>query len=220
MHIAIITCNAYKDAWPGFLEMQKRYWPTCPYETLIVADDPNAEEPEPWCHVVARHAKHTMEHRNHEDILVMQEDFFFTEPVRQDLILEGLYWFRYWNAGACRVYPSPGANGTWDHDRWGFVAKHTRYRINCQATIYRADYLYDIASNCGTTPSDFEVWGSEYSDKLGDMVLAFNYNAQPWPMNYLCSGITRGQWNPDTKRLFDANDISVDWSKRGFYQDA
>lgn len=218
MHIAVISCNAYRDAWPGFLELLHRFWPEHPEVIFLTEEEKDEDSFHAWCGIVARHAKHVMDHvYTHDPILLMQEDFFLTAPVHQWLIDQALYWMRFWNAGACRLYPMPGADGTWDDDRWGFVRKSTRYRINCQAAIYRPDYLYDIATHCGTTPSDFEIWGTEYADTLPDMVLACYRESKPWPMEYLCSGISRGQWNPDTKPLFEANGIEVDWAKRGFY---
>lgn len=33
--IVVSTCDAYRDLWPAFFALFKRYWPDCPYKIVL-----------------------------------------------------------------------------------------------------------------------------------------------------------------------------------------
>lgn len=208
MRIAVLTCEKYADAWPAFTALFRKFWPDCPYPMAFHSDRPG----ESWCSVLARCAK-----ESDEAVIVMQEDMFLNAPVRQELIEYALEQMGIHGAGCVRLYPCPGSNQDYGDPYFGIVKKGTKYLISCQASIFRADYLYTIASQCDDhgEASSFEIQGSWIANGLPDTVLAFNRDVKPWPIVYIASAISRGLWNPDAIRLCEANGIPLDLSMRG-----
>lgn len=210
MRVAVITCEAYSDAWKPFSALFDKFWPDCPYPLTIHSE---AYQGEPWCSVVARCAKEA----GTDPVLMMLEDFFLTAPVQQDLVAHGLNLLDALGAGCVRLYPSPGANDECGDPYFGTVTPGTVNRISCQAAIWNPSYLYDIAVHSMSTTSeagDFENLGTPYSNTKPQPVLAFKAEVKPWPMNYLCSAISRGLWDPNAIKLCETNGIEIDRSRR------
>ena len=231
MRIAVISCWKYRDAWRSFLDLMCKFWPDRPYNAVLITDEyeDNREFIEgldtppvfltrgkSWCQGLAEFCSQTS-----EPFLLMQEDFLLNAPVRQELVERGLKILERDNVGAVRLYPCPGSTESISSENpyYGRVARHTRYRTSCQATIWKPEYLHAIASRFNT-PAEFEIDGSAWaSQHLPAEVWAFKREVKPWPMEYLCSAIGRGLWSQDAKKLCDLHGIEVDWSMRGF-QDA
>jgi len=209
VRVAVITCAAYRDAWDPFLALVKHFWPDCPYPITFHSDRAG----EPWCGVLLRSAL-----ESDEPLMVFQEDFFLTAPVQSDLVARGWELLESRGAGCVRLYPCPGAVEDFGDPHFGRIPRGTAARISCQVAIWQPDYLAEIARYCLNTTTgeagDFENRGTPFSDTLPVPVLSFKREAQPWPLEYLVSGIDRGYWNPDAKRLCDQLGIAVDWSLR------
>lgn len=223
MRLAVASCWAYRDCWKPFVEVLKQFWPDCPYRTVLITE--MLEHPvsnlfhgafvagrdKNWCECVGSFAA-----QSKEPILLLQEDFWLSAPVQQHLIerAESLV-----NQGAAcvRLYPCPGADQPSADPYFGEVSRDADYRISCQAAIWRPDYLANIASHCeGGTAASFELEGTPFSRTLSDPVLAYNREMPPWPLEYICTSVVRGKWNPDAKILCDKYGIDVDWSLRPF----
>jgi hypothetical protein len=197
---------AYQDAWDPFLRLFKKFWPDCPHELLLITDRdrPGAS----WCSVVADFAA-----RNKGAVMLLQEDFFLTAPVNNRLVDAAILEMQVRNAAMVRLYPCPGGDVDYGSRYFAEIPKGARYRVSCQASIWNSSVLYEIASHCNTA-ADFEIDGTAISERFDEPFLAFKREAKPWPIEYLCSGISRGKWNPDAKRLFEQHGISADYSLR------
>lgn len=208
MRIAVITCDAYKDAIPPFKELFDKFWPDCPYSVSIYSE---AFTGEAWCAVVKRCAEEA-----NEPILMMQDDAWLTAPVEGHLVKRGLELLESQNAGCVRLYPSPGGTVDFADEHFALVPKGTVNRISCMPAIWTAHYLYEIARRSYWTTGeagDFENLGTPASDDMTEPVLAFKRDATPWPMQIL-NAIARRMWNPDAIRLCQQYGIPVDRSKR------
>lgn len=214
MKIAVITCRAYSDAWQPFTQLFYKFWPDCPYELGIYHDRPG----ETWCSVIARTALDSS-----EELLILQEDFFLTAPTQQSLVEHGLKLLNETGAGCVRLYPCPGGIKEFGDPYFAIVPRGTRFRISCQAGIWNKDFLYRVACGSMSTTGeagDFENLGSLFADELQPEVLAFKREITPWPVQYLASAITRGQWNPDAIRLCEEHGIPLDRSQRSVAREA
>jgi hypothetical protein len=220
MKLAMISCQAYSDAWPAFSGLVKHFWPNHPSMMIVTDkigfDDINGftsafvGKSDNWCGILAEWAA-----LQDEPVLLMQEDFFLNAEVRPDLIEHGLEQMEKRGAGCVRLYPCPGGDEEYGDPHFAIVPHGVRYRTSCQAALWRPSYLREIAIRF-KTPAEFEIKGTEFSNLLAMPVLAFKRNVQPWPLSYLCSAISRGEWNPAAKDLCDSLNISVDWTRRRF----
>lgn len=205
-------------------ELFRRFWKDCPYPVTLLTDryEPDQQLP---IDDVAMHANPTwcgvlcdfLRQHGDEPILMLLDDFFFMAPVEQRLIDDAVNEFERWKAGCIRLYPCPGADGEYGHERIGTVDKGCRYRIACQPAIWDPAFLYDIASRFGSA-ADFEIQGTEYALGLPQPILAFKRDIEPWPIRYILA-IRQGVWNPHAHKLCEVLNISVDWSFRPMSSD-
>jgi hypothetical protein len=150
-----------------------------------------------------------------EPILMFQEDFFLTETIRTWIIQRALLEFRRLNAGCVRLYPMPGADGEYGNSEFGCIPAGTPYRISCQAAIWDPQYLANICE-VGGMAMHFEINGSNFSNTLPQPVLGWKRDVKPWPLEYICSAISAGRWDPNAKKLCDSLGIEADFSMRAF----
>ncbi len=223
MRVAVITCNAYRDALKPFFELFRRFWPNCKCQISLVTDHLNYRSDVPsnvqvceygktWCGNFGQFAKENPE----EPILMLQDDFWLNAPANEDLIMQGLELLKD-NVGAVRLYPCPGADFYFDDEPFGGVYRSSRYFISCQATIWDPQFIQEIAQ-CDRTglARDFELDGTAWAQRYSSRdVMAFRRDQKEWPINYLCTAIVRGQYLPSAKELCDKYSIVADFS-RGF----
>ena len=232
--IGVISCYAYRDTWKPFFSLFRKFWPFCPYPVYLLSDilesfdyvrhlshKSGPEEMfcwpnETWCGIAAKFAEQAIE--RHELILLIQDDFFLSAPPVPYLIERAAHRLIDRNAGCVRLYPCPGADAPDDppDPHYGLVSPGAPYRISCQVALWRPDYLLQIASHTRNTPADFEIKGSNFSNSLPDPIYAFNRDVQPWPIQYLCSAISRGKWTKEAREFCRRHDVSrhLDWSMR------
>jgi hypothetical protein len=208
MRVAVITCDAFRDAWEPFRALFTKFWPECPYPVTWYSDNGTAS----WCSVVLGCAN-----ESNAPILLLQEDFFMSQPVRQSVVEHGLRLMMLRNAGALRLYPSVGGIDDIGDPYFAAVPRGTRYRLSCQASIWNPEYLAEIARRSMETTSeagDFENLGGPQGDLLPNEVLAFKRDLKPWPFEYIATAIVRGRWNPDALKLCAEHGIAIDTSRR------
>lgn len=226
MEVIVPTCSGYRDTWEPMHRLLDTYWPDCPWPIRVVTDirpgdageDPFA--PFPGGIAVGRDRGWTgnlvaaLRDRDARSvILLLQDDFFLTARVRTDVLHAAARLVASDpEVGCLRLYPCPGpADGVERGEvlglPWGEVWPGEAYRISCQAALWRVGYLRRALA-CGTTAMEFELTGSQRCGAWPERVLGLlRGNPLPWPLEYLCSGITRGRWNPDALRLMEANGI-------------
>jgi len=222
VRLVVNSCWKYRDAWKPFFALLDKFWPnhTIPtlitdiYETDFLENAVHIFEGgalQTWCQLISQYACSTT-----EPILLFQEDFFLTAPVNESLIFHGLDQMKMYNAGCVRLYPCPGGDRHYGDNYFATVDREAPYRTSCQAAIWNPQYLCRIADASKGTAFSFEIVGTAYAQAHADTVLAFKREVQPWPLQYLCSGISAGLWNPDSKKLCDLHGIQNDWSMRPF----
>lgn len=223
MLIAVVSCFKYRDAWCPCFALLDNFWPDCPYEKWLITDymsnqhNPGtlwfqAGEHRSWCESIALFTK--LKAVKDQSILLLQEDFFLNAQVHQDMIEHGLEQMKAREAGCVRLYPCPGADLDSGDSYFGDVSGSAKYRISCQAAIWNPRYLNRIAHGARGSATDFEINGTPLSLEIAQPVLAWKREIEPWPIQYICSAISRGKWNPDAKILCDKEGIAVDWSMR------
>lgn len=206
MRVVMISCPAYRDTHAPFFALLEKFWPDREYPFEMVSEEGDRRN---WCASLVHYAR-----QYDEPLMIMQDDFFLTSPVENLLIEKALEHMKERNAGMLRLYPCPGSNLDYGDENFGIVQKGSEYRISCQASLWMPRYLATIASQC-TTPWDFEIRGTQVSDALPDEVLATRRESEPWPINYYCSAIGRGLWNPGALEHCKKHGIPVDTSLRG-----
>lgn len=224
MKIGVVSCEKYRDAWEPFVKLFRKFWPDCPYDTCILTDYSNQWEidgvrlspicqPKSWAQIVAAWAENASI-KKHDAVLVLQEDFFLNAPVNQSLIERGVEVLKARDAAMVRLYPCPGGEKDYGDSHFAEIPKGTRYRVSCQASLWEPSVLCWIASHCDT-PGEFELDGTELSNRVDRPFLAWKREVTPWPMQYYCSAISRGKWEPAALEFCRQQGVEVDTSMRG-----
>lgn len=242
MKILVPSCAPYADAWPGFMGCLRHFWHNCPYPVFFVTD-PMRGEPEPPAGAFSvaggfddgprswsrRLATALLTLGADEPVLLMQEDFFLSSSVAEDVVLDACVLLSrplsglQPPVGCVRLFPCPGSDGAnassedldIDTDGFGFVTRSADYRVSCQAAVWRPEALLSILMVDDVhTAADFEIVGTHWSRRLRWTFLAWQRELKPWPLEYICSAISRGRWNPDAIALCKRLGIELDISRR------
>lgn len=223
MDIVVASCAAYSDAWVPFVGLFRKFWPDCPYRLCLVTD----RLAEPWAGDVAIEIGQDLgwgpnlvaglrKLGGSPHVLLMQEDFFLSAPVRTDVVARALAVMRESNHNACfRLFPCPGPDMALN-DWYGLVKHDAPYRVSCQSAIWLRSELEFMAHEMPTA-AHFEIEGTCKSAKRCGCLRFFSTlrtESSLWPLQYYCSAITRGQWEPDAVAFARAQGVSVDTSRR------
>lgn len=216
MRVVVASCFKYRDTWKPFLALFERFYggpitlltdrierEVFPHWVTLHLEDGS------WSEMLAKYAR-----KQSEPILLFQDDFFLTDTVIKSVVHEAEKEMRRWNAGCVRLYPCPGGIQEYGNPYFAEVPKGTEYRISCQASLWKPEYLATLARLAGGKAMHFELLGNHYANSLDEPVLAFKREVYPWPMEYLCSAISKGKWNPDAKVLCDSLGIEADFTQR------
>lgn len=227
MKVVVISCARYADCWKPFFYFFQHYYADYAVRPVLVTDDGATEEwatindgrvsrfaaQGDWCNILRTYVG---SQKPEEAILLIQEDMWLTRSVDKEKIAHAISQMRAMGAGCVRLYPCPGADTEYGDPYVGAVRYGTLYRVSCQPAIWTAGYLLKVLRGVSGTAADFEIHGTKVAEKLEEPVLAWKRDAEPWPLEIICSAVSRGKWSRDAKKLCDDHGILVDWEKRGF----
>lgn len=225
MQIVVASCGKYSDAWGPFVDLFHKFWPECSYPLNLITDYQTA----PWKgdkaielgqdlgwgnNLIAGFRKL----ENPQYVFLFQEDFFISNFVDTDKVKMALCEMRMNPNIACfRFYPCPGPD--FPLTNWfGLITQKAPYRVSCQAAIWRRQELELLLRDCNTA-ADFEIMGTQKSQNRCACIKYYSVNRDDpakWPLQYYCSAITRGAWNPDAVAYVKAQGIAIDTTKRPF----
>lgn len=220
MKIVVPTCRSYWDAAVPFLHLLERFWPNHPETIVVVGSGPGDQAVATSAQILAvddqgfssntlgvLHAIATI--NPNEPVLLLQEDFFLTEPVDEDYIKECEDILRHDATVACiRLYPCPGADHPWKGKTIGIIDQQADYRVSCQATMWRCSELVATMRE-GEDPTAYELSGTARCRNDGRLFLGWLREAKIWPIHYICSAISRGEWEPGALEWCRTNGIDV-----------
>lgn len=202
----------------------RKFWPDCPYRLCLITDRLSAS----WsgdaavevgsdlgwgANLMVGMAK--LGYPRH--VLLMQEDFFLSAPVKTDEIKRALSIMLESGNNACfRLYPCPGPDVPLDRG-YGLIGHNAAYRVSCQAAIWHRPEL-EVLAHDARTAAEFELVGTPRSTKRCGCLRYFSVLRDPdpsnWPMHYYCSAISRGEWEPDAVAFARAQGVPVDTGRR------
>lgn len=231
--ILVNSCDSYEDLWNPFFTLLQRYW--FPLDCEIVLNTETKEYTFPGLNLRVSHCNST-DYGNRmlqalsgvqtKYVLLLLDDFFVREPVRQDRLEQILQWMdgdwriAYFNTDVTR------ADYDWEVDRYpGYrrLPRGNRYTLNMQAAVWRTDRLKDYWRK-GVSPWDWEErcnvrTANDFFNKFycaltpQDSFIEYGHVPGGW-------GVYHGKWyEEDVVPLFQKEKIPVDFSVRGFLRE-
>lgn len=221
MQIVVPSTTHYSDCWHPFMALFRKFWTDCQFPVTLITDtqtDPWEGDEAivmgqdyGWC----KNFLLGLEKVDSEFVLMMQEDFFLNYPVDKAFVMKALKILLDEDRADCfRLYPCPGPEIPIGED-YGLIKAGAPYRVSCQSAIWRKSALMDICSRFDK-PGQFEMNGTEYVNMNKADRYYFSVMREPnaWPLQYYCTAIVKGEWNPGAVEFVKKQGIPIDTSRR------
>jgi hypothetical protein len=232
--VFVNSSDGFEDCWSPFFTLFQRYWPQCTAPIYLNTETRS-------CSFAALNVQSTRVQGNRTGrlswseclltglsqvetplVLYFQEDYFLHRPVLQHKV----------QAAVAHMQAHPevkhialtGIGSEPPHEpqpQVGFdrIRRNARYRISTQAALWRTETLksYLVAEENGWM---FEIYGTWRARKRNETFLCAPYDAGSGgpAIDYLHTGIVKGKWLREIQAVFEANGITIDYARRGFYQ--
>jgi len=229
--VLVNSSDGFEDCWDPFFRLFHKYWPTFNGEiflntelkkysfqglniknTCVSSANPSIRMTWSECLILALNQIST------PLVLYFQEDYFLDRKVDYETILMAV---EHMIANPKIGHVSLTRHGSFPpyeeyDENWAEkISQNAKYRISTQAGLWRVDILlsYLKARESGWM---FEIYGTWRAQKRNDLFLKLKFTDLP-PINYLHTGIIKGQWHPGIIKIFEKNNINIDYTLRGFY---
>ena len=161
--VYVATCDRYMDLWPGFFFCWNKYWPDCPFEVYLGANQSVWPKPgvvslrsglsTTWSERIAGHLLALP----HEHIVFFLEDFYLRRPVDTKAILDLLSYLKQVDGVMLRLIPRPPPQNVEDTNPLvGECLDGSPYRVCAQVAIWRREVLL------GLLRKDEDIWQFEH----------------------------------------------------------
>ncbi len=234
--VFVNTCDGYKDCWAPFFQLFERYggklrglpiylnteretyaWPGLGLRSTAVWPAGCPERPS-WGERAAR----GLEAVSEAYVLYLQEDYFLTCPVRDEVIERALEHMRK-NDDVGVVYLSRHGPRSRASRPCGpgliEIVPPAGYLVNTQAAIWRKSFLLSLLrpwENVWMFEKFASVRGRRAQSRY--LSVAPEVLAESPVFDYGHTGIARGRWQAECVPLFEREGLAVDYSRRGFYR--
>lgn len=232
--ILVNSSDSFEDCWVPFFILFDKYWPNCGMPVYLNTERKSFE----WkgTTVISTRANSGVERRltwseclrkalekmDTPFVLYLQEDYFFESPVDTAQIHQ-FEQLMIRNPEIARIdltcYGGADFVDPTSSDLLCRVRNYSRYAIHTQAAIWRRDVLLSFIEDA-ENGWKFELLGSLRAIGRKEMFLTLNrekFNDRNAVIFYTHTGIIKGRWNEAIVSLFEANDIRIDFTRRGFY---
>lgn len=235
--IIVNTCDGFEDCWMPFFTLFSIYWPDFSGKIYLNTEYKNYLYPGLNIYSVKGCATHNfpkskratwsqcfkwaLESIETNIVLYLQEDYFFKGKVKNEIV-DHFVELMICDENIKCIHLTDQAvlsSGKSEYDYLDNVAIKQKYRVSCQAALWRKDELLEILRT-RENAWNFEHFGSMRSSLLGHRYFVVD---KSWVklnefeiVPYIFTGIVKGRWIREAKTLFDDNGIEMDFSKRGF----
>ena len=217
--ILVCSCDKYADLLAPFATLWRKYWPDCPFETVLVTETRPDQalcfnrvvacgKGGNWCDrlVQALETIHT------PYVMMLCDDYYLSSTVDTSGILLRLGQAKSFDAANLRLIPnpvpcarnsSPAVGGLFEY------RKNTAYCIATQAGIWNREFLLGLARGKSSI-WEFERYGSfEVGDETRPLLVT------PTKEFPFIDAVHKGHWEKFGVKCLADNGIDYDFSKRG-----
>lgn len=238
--ILINTCDNFEDCWNPFFQLWSIYWKDCQGKiylnteykdyyyrgldivTTQVCKKNNVQHDKraTWSQCL----KWALEQIDTDIVLYMQEDYFLKDNVKNEIVEKYVQLMTDNENIKCIHLTDQAvfASGKSKFTHLSNVEYKQRYRVSCQAALWRKEELLILIRE-SEDAWQFEEFGSMRSSimKHDYYVVDSNYVKlnQFEIIPYVFTGIIQGRWYEETIPLFEKHNILIDFGIRGFVKD-
>ncbi len=211
--VLVTSCDAYHDVERPFITLFRRYWPDCPFETVLLTETIASKEfdrvittgkGKNWSQMLVEALKQIKT----PYILMAMNDFMLSAPVDTKNILRRIDQMKTFGAVNLRLIPNPPGRKTGPDPDLLEMPKDTAYCVSCQTGIWERSYLLRIASKTKSA-WEFERYGSFMVGDETRPILVTREREFPD-----VDTVHKGYWVPAGVQLLKKNNIDYDFSRR------
>lgn len=228
--VLICSCDKYQDILPPFFTLFKKYWPDCPYDIALSTESINYQDKNlkilnlhpssPNCSWTERISE-ALKDINSSQILLLCDDFFLYNKVNTAKVRQIVQWLQEDRSiAAFTLWPLLYGAGSSPYDSFASRSKKAKYKIAVIAGLWNKRWLQKYLKGAQETAWQFEPNANQRSHKMlrpGKFYAMLDSQDTIFPYDFTKIGLFSGQWLPDTKKVFQANRIKIDFQKRGFF---
>lgn len=217
--ILVCSCDKYADLLDPFAVLWRKYWPDCPFETVLVTEaKPDQElcfnrvvacgKGGNWCDRLVQ----ALETISTPYVIMLCDDYYLSSAVDTAGILLRLGQAKNYDAANLRLIPNPvpGARNSSPADGGLFeYRKNTAYCIATQAGIWNREFLLGLARGKSSI-WEFERYGSFQVGEERRPLLVTPTKEFPF-----IDAVHKGHWEKFGVKCLADNNINYDFSKRG-----
>ena len=211
--ILVCSCDSYRDIEGPFIALWRKYWPDCPFESVLLSETRTtpgfdrailAGRGKSWCEMLA----FALESLSTPYVIMLMNDYLLSSRVDTPAVLRRIDDARRLGAASLRLVPNPPGKTPWQGSDLFEMPKNTAYCVSCQVTIWRRDFLLELARG-NSSAWEFERCGSFQTAQQKRPLLVTGQ----CEFHYVDS-LHKGYWERKGLALCEANGVEVDAASR------
>lgn len=236
--ILINTCDKFEDCWEPFFKLWSIYWPNCSGKIYLNTEYKEFSYPgiditsvkcgqqlnlpsrtrATWSQCLRQALKVI----DTDIVLYMQEDYFLNRRVQNDIVEHFVHLMHQHEHIKCihLTDQSVTSCGKSPYKKLNICTPIQRYRVCCQAALWRKDELINLLRD-DENAWEFEEYGSWRSSALNHdyyvVDTAWVRQGEYEIIPYIFTGIVQGRWFRPVTELFATHNINIDYNRRGFH---
>lgn len=226
--IFISSSDSYSDLWPVFFDLFKMYWPEFKGTIYLNTEEKtfSIEGLDIRCTKVGKNKTFGVTFRKgldqikSDNVLLMMIDYIFMGKVNDEKIVEFHDFFvRKDLDSLCLVKQGYPNTKQTDHKELCMVNPPAPYvMFSYQIAFWKKTLLYEMALP-HEDPWTSEWYGTKRAEKMQIKLAAISEEKfNPIPYN-MAGCLHRGQWLTDAIEHLNSINYSIDFDKRGYYQE-
>jgi hypothetical protein len=237
--ILVNSCDGFEDCWVPFFTLFEKKWKSCRspillntefksfvHDGLSIKTSKSHQDTHDRKLTWSECLINALEMVDTSLVLYMQEDYFIQKPVQSGVIDDFVELMikdsSIKHIGLTDHGSEPPFIEFNNDKRLCIIGQKAGYRISTQAGLWRKDALLSYLR-----PEEngwmFEIFGTKRAQNKKELFLTANrelYNLnQSEIISYVHTGIIKGKWHADIPRIFDENNVAIDFNIRGYYKE-
>ena len=211
----VSSCDAYQDLWEPFFFLKNKYWPDCPFTTILISETEQSRIPGvnvfnpgklfSWSLML----KKTIEHSKTPYILLSMEDFFLQSTIDTNKVLSLLNYVQSNDINMLRLIPRPGPDTSTEiFTNVGTISKKASYRVSGQAAFWKSSTILNLLDD------QESLWEFEINATNRSIIYDGFQSVKKPVLTYRHHVIERGKWFPWSAFKFKKMGIGVDLKSR------
>ena len=211
--VLVSSCDSYRDVEKPFVKLFRKYWPDCPFETVLVSETGSVEGfdrvvlagvGKTWCETIDIALKQITT----PYVILLMNDYFLCSPVNTPALLVRLEDAQKFNAASLRLNPMPPGRKLYAQSDLLEMPKNVAYCVTCQVSIWEHGFLSGLVKR-NKSAWEFERQGSfMVADEKRPLLVT------PTKEFPFLDAVHKGYWEKFGVKCLAENGIEFDFSKR------